>query len=395
MTAREAHREPALLPTTIVGSYPQPDWLIDRAGLAARLPPRVRARELWRVAPELLEAAQDDATRLAIADLESAGIDIVSDGEQRRESYSNRFATALDGVDSDNPGVAIDRTGHENPVPRVVGPIARRQPVEVRDVEFLRAHSNRRIKITLPGPFTMAQQVQDDFYGDPGELALAYAAAVNEEIRDLKAAGADVIQLDEPYLQARAEAARAYAIPAINRALAGIEGVTALHLCFGYAAIVHDRPSDGYAYLAELGDSLAGQISIETAQPRLDYGVLAELRGQGHHPRHARPRRRRDRDARDGRGADPRRSPSRPGGAPDDRPRLRHEVPAPRDGPRQAPRDGCGRRDRPRRARLEAQAKRISERIPSWASISSKPRLTSLSESVCETNGSTSISPAR
>ena len=280
MIAREAHREPALLPTTIVGSYPQPDWLIDRAGLAVRLPPRVRARELWRVAPELLEAAQDDATRLAIADLESAGIDIVSDGEQRRESYSNRFATALDGVDSDNPGVAIDRTGHENPVPRVVGPIARRQPVEVRDVEFLRAHSNRRIKITLPGPFTMAQQVQDDFYGDPGELALAYAAAVNEEIRDLKAAGADVIQLDEPYLQARAEAARAYAIPAINRALAGIEGVTALHLCFGYAAIVHDRPSDGYAYLAELGDSLAGQISIETAQPRLDYGVLAELAGK-------------------------------------------------------------------------------------------------------------------
>ena len=245
MIAREAHREPALLPTTIVGSYPQPDWLIDRAGLAVRLPPRVRARELWRVAPELLEAAQDDATRLAIADLEGAGIDIVSDGEQRRESYSNRFATALDGVDSDNPGVAIDRTGHENPVPRVVGPIARRHPVEVRDVEFLRAHSNRRIKITLPGPFTMAQQVQDDFYGDPGELALAYAAAVNEEIRDLKAAGADVIQLDEPYLQARAEAARAYAIPAINRALAGIEGVTALHLCFGYAAIVHDRPSVG------------------------------------------------------------------------------------------------------------------------------------------------------
>ena len=280
MAAREAHREPGLLPTTVVGSYPQPDWLIDRAGLAARLPPRVRARELWRVDPELLEEAQDDATRLAIAELESAGIDIVSDGEQRRESYSNRFATALAGVDSDNPGVAIDRTGHENPVPRVVGAIARRHPVEVRDVEFLRAHSNRRIKITLPGPFTMAQQVQDDFYGEPGELALAYAAAVNEEIRDLKAAGADVIQLDEPYLQARAEAAREYAIPAINRALAGIEGVTALHLCFGYAAIVHDRPRGGYAYLGELASSLAGQISIETAQPRLDYGVLGELAGK-------------------------------------------------------------------------------------------------------------------
>ena len=280
MASVPTHVPPDLLPTTVVGSYPQPDWLIDREGLSSRLPPRVRAHELWRVAPELLEQAQDDATRLAIADMEAAGIDIVSDGEQRRESYSNRFATALDGVDIDNPGVAIDRTGHENPVPRVVGPISRRHPVEVRDVEFLRAHSDRQIKITLPGPFTMSQQAQDDFYGDPAELALAYAAVVNEEARDLKAAGADVIQIDEPYLQARPEAAREYAIPAINRALTGIEGPTALHICFGYAAIVHNRPAGGYSYLGELGASDATQISIESAQPRLDYGVLAQLDGK-------------------------------------------------------------------------------------------------------------------
>jgi 5-methyltetrahydropteroyltriglutamate--homocysteine methyltransferase len=280
MAEGERRTPPVLLPTTVVGSYPQPDWLIDRERLSARLPPRVRALELWRVAPDLLEQAQDDATRLAIADMEAAGVDIVTDGEQRRESYSNRFATALDGVDIDNPGVAIDRTGHENPVPRVIGPIARRGPVEVRDVEFLRASSNRTIKITLPGPFTMSQQAQDDFYGDPAELALAYAAAVNDEARDLKAAGADVIQIDEPYLQARPEAAREYAIPAIDRALAGIDGATALHICFGYAAIVHNRPTSGYSYLAELGASAATQISIESAQPRLDYGVLAELDGK-------------------------------------------------------------------------------------------------------------------
>ncbi len=280
MAEAPRHIPPALLPTTVVGSYPQPDWLIDREGLSSRLPPRVRALELWRVAPELLEQAQDDATRLAIADMEAAGVDIVTDGEQRRESYSNRFATALDGVDIDNPGVAIDRTGHENPVPRVVGPISRRHPVEVRDVEFLRASSNRTIKITLPGPFTMSQQAQDDFYGDPAELALAYAAAVNDEARDLKAAGADIIQIDEPYLQARPEAAREYAIPAINRALAGIEGPTALHICFGYAAIVHNRPTSGYSYLGELGASDATQVSIESAQPKLDYGVLAELDGK-------------------------------------------------------------------------------------------------------------------
>jgi 5-methyltetrahydropteroyltriglutamate--homocysteine methyltransferase len=268
-----------VLETTVVGSYPQPDWLIDRARLGSRLPPRIRALELWRVDGEHLEGAQDDATRLAISDMERAGIDIVTDGEQRRESYSNRFATALDGVDIDNPGVALDRTGHENPVPRVVGPVARRHPVEVRDVEFLRAHATGRIKITLPGPFTMTQQAQNDYYDEPGELALAYAAAINEEARDLKAAGADVIQIDEPYLQARPEAAREYAIPAINRALEGIDGETALHTCFGYAAIVHDRPP-GYSYLGELGDANVAQVSLETAQPRLDYGVLRELDGK-------------------------------------------------------------------------------------------------------------------
>ena len=268
-----------MLETTVVGSYPQPDWLIDRARLGSRLPPRIRALELWRVDGEHLEEAQDDATRLAISDMERAGIDIVTDGEQRRESYSNRFATALDGVDIDNPGVALDRTGHENPVPRVVGPVARRHPVEVRDVEFLRAHATGRIKITLPGPFTMTQQAQNDYYDEPGELALAYAAAINAEARDLKAAGADVIQIDEPYLQARPEAAREYAIPAINRALEGIDGETALHTCFGYAAIVHDRPP-GYSYLGELGDANVAQVSLETAQPRLDYGVLRELDGK-------------------------------------------------------------------------------------------------------------------
>jgi 5-methyltetrahydropteroyltriglutamate--homocysteine methyltransferase len=268
-----------VLETTVVGSYPQPDWLIDRARLAARLPPRIRALELWRVDGDHLDQAQDDATRLAISDMERAGVDIVTDGEQRRESYSNRFATALDGVDIDDPGVALDRTGHENPVPRVVGPVVRRHPVEVRDVQFLRQHAKGRIKITLPGPFTMTQQAQNDYYDGPAELALAYAAAINEEARDLKAAGADVIQIDEPYLQARPEAAREYAIPAINRALEGIDGDTALHTCFGYAAIVHNRPA-GYSYLGELTEANVKQISLEAAQPRLDYGVLRELDGK-------------------------------------------------------------------------------------------------------------------
>jgi 5-methyltetrahydropteroyltriglutamate--homocysteine methyltransferase len=265
-----------LLPTTVVGSYPQPDWLIDRARLGSRLPPRVRARELWRVPEDLLEQAQDDATLIAIRDLERAGVDIVSDGEMRRESYSNRFATALEGVDLDNPGVAIDRTGHENPVPRVVGPIRRSRPVEVRDVEFLRANTERPIKITLPGPFTMAQQAQNDAYDDEAELALAYAEAVNEEARDLKAAGADVVQIDEPYLQARPEKARAYGVQAIDRALEGIEGDTALHICFGYGHIVKDKPA-GYSFLEELNACAARQISVEAAQPALDLSVLRGL----------------------------------------------------------------------------------------------------------------------
>jgi 5-methyltetrahydropteroyltriglutamate--homocysteine methyltransferase len=236
----------------------------------------VRARELWRVDERFLEQAQDDATLLAIRDMERAGIDVISDGEMRRESYSNRFATALEGVDLDNPGVALDRTGHENPVPRVVGPIRRTRPVEVRDVEFLRANTDRQIRITLPGPFTMAQQAQNDYYPDPESLVLAYAESVNDEARDLQAAGADVIQIDEPYLQARPEQAREYGLKAIARALDGIEVETALHICFGYGHIVRDKPA-GYSFLAELNESAADQISIETAQPRLDLSSLAAL----------------------------------------------------------------------------------------------------------------------
>jgi 5-methyltetrahydropteroyltriglutamate--homocysteine methyltransferase len=264
------------LVTTVVGSYPQPSWLIDRERLGARLPPRVRARELWRVPAEFLEEAQDDATRLAVSDMERAGVDVITDGEMRRESYSNRFATALDGVDLDNPGVAIDRTGHENPVPRVAGPIRRRAPVEVRDVEFLRSVTDRRIKITVPGPFTMSQQAQDDFYGDGRNLALAYAEAVNEELRDLKAAGADVVQIDEPYLQARPEAARECAVEAIDRALEGIDGETVLHTCFGYAHIVKTRLT-GYPFLRELNECAATHLSLEAAQPDLDPEVLREV----------------------------------------------------------------------------------------------------------------------
>jgi 5-methyltetrahydropteroyltriglutamate--homocysteine methyltransferase len=264
------------LTTTVVGSYPQPDWLIDRERLGARLPPRVRALELWRVDAPFLEQAQDDATRLAVQDMERAGVDVITDGEMRRESYSNRFATALEGVDLDNPGVALDRTGHENPVPRVVGPIRRTRPVEVGDVEFLRAITDRRIKITVPGPFTMTQQAQDDHYGGARSLALAYAAAVNEELRDLKAAGADVVQIDEPYLQARPEPAREYALEAINRALEGIEGDTVLHTCFGYAHIVKQRLT-GYPFLRELDECGATHISLEAAQPNLDPEVLRDL----------------------------------------------------------------------------------------------------------------------
>jgi 5-methyltetrahydropteroyltriglutamate--homocysteine methyltransferase len=264
------------LTTTVVGSYPQPDWLIDRERLGARLPPRVRARELWRVPEPFLEEAQDDATRLAVLDMERAGVDVVTDGEMRRESYSNRFATALDGVDLDNPGVALDRTGHENPVPRVVGPIRRKRPVEVRDVEFLRAITDRRIKITVPGPFTMTQQAQNDHYDDERSLALAYAEAVNEELLDLKAAGADLVQIDEPYLQARPEPARDYALEAIDRALEGIDGDTVLHTCFGYAHIVKERLT-GYPFLRELNGCAATHVSLEAAQPGLDPEVLRDL----------------------------------------------------------------------------------------------------------------------
>ena len=262
--------------TTVVGSYPQPGWLIDRDRLRERLPPRVRARELWRVPEPFLEEAQDDATRLAVADMERAGVDVVTDGEMRRESYSNRFATALEGIDLDRPGTALDRTGHENSVPRVVGAIRRRRPVEVRDVELLRSLTTRRIKITVPGPFTMTQQAQNDHYPDDCALALAYAEAVNEELRDLKTAGADVVQIDEPYLQARPEPAREYALEAIARALDGIEGDTVLHTCFGYAYVVKDKPN-GYPFLAELDRCAATHLSLEAAQPRLDPSVLREV----------------------------------------------------------------------------------------------------------------------
>ena len=265
-----------LLPTTLVGSYAQPDWLIDRAKLGGRFPPRVRAQELWRVADEWLEQAQDDATIHAIREQERAGLDIVTDGEMRRESYSNRFATALDGVDIDNPGTALDRSGHPNPVPRVVGKIRRRHAVQVRDVQFLRAHTDRQIKITVPGPFTMAQQAQNDFYDNEIDMAMDYAAAVNEEIRDMFAAGADVVQIDEPYMQARPEKAREFGVEVLNRALDGITGTTAVHICFGYAAVIHARPS-GYSFLPELCGCKAHQISIETAQSNLDCAVLDDL----------------------------------------------------------------------------------------------------------------------
>jgi 5-methyltetrahydropteroyltriglutamate--homocysteine methyltransferase len=265
------------LSTTLVGSYAQPNWLIDRDRLRERFPPRVRARELWRVDPAYLQEAQDDATLLALRDQERAGLDIVTDGEMRRESYSNRFATALEGVDVDNPGTALDRSGHPNPVPRVVGPIARPEPVQLRDLEFVKANTSRHVKMTVPGPFTMSQQAQNDFYETDEELALGYAAAINEEIADLVRAGADIVQLDEPYMQARPEAARRYGVKVVERALEGIGGsTTALHICFGYAAIIHERPS-GYSFLSELAGTSCEQISIETAQSKLDLEVLDNL----------------------------------------------------------------------------------------------------------------------
>jgi 5-methyltetrahydropteroyltriglutamate--homocysteine methyltransferase len=268
-----------LFPTTIVGSYPQPDWLIDRVKLAGRFPPRVRAKELWRVAEPHLQQAMDDATVLAIKAQEDAGLDIITDGEIRRESYSNRIATALEGVDIDNPGTALDRSGHPNPVPRIVGRIKRTRAIEVEDLLFLKKHTTRQVKITVPGPFTMLQQAQNDFYASEEEAAMDYAVAMNEEIKDLFAHGADVVQVDEPYLQARPEKARQYGIRALNRALEGVTGKTAVHICFGYAAIIHARPN-GYNFLPELASCSCQQISIETAQSNLDCSVLQSLPGK-------------------------------------------------------------------------------------------------------------------
>jgi 5-methyltetrahydropteroyltriglutamate--homocysteine methyltransferase len=274
----DAGSAPAL-PTTVVGSYPQPDWLVDRQLLSKGVP-RVRLQGMWRVPETWLEQAQDDATVVAIHDMERAGIHIITDGEIRRESYSNRFATALDGIDAENPGVIRNAAGQETVVPRVVGRIRRTRAVELRDMQFLRRHTDRLAKITLPGPFTLAQQARNEFYRDEEEMAMDFAAAVNAEARDLQDAGADVIQLDEPWLRNDPEAARRYAVPAINRALAGITVATALHLCFGYAAVVRRQKPTGYSFLPQLAESIAAQISIEAAQPRLDLGVLADLSGK-------------------------------------------------------------------------------------------------------------------
>ena len=267
------------LGTTVVGSYPQPDWLIDREALTRAGVPRVRHAELWRTPEEHLESAQDDATLLAIREMELAGVELITDGEIRRESYSNRFATALDGIDIENPGQVTGRSGQPTVVPRVVGPIKRNRPVQVRDVEFLRANTTHRIKVTVPGPFTMSQQAQNDYYPDRASLAMDYAVAVNQEVRALFEAGADVVQLDEPWLQAHAADARDFGIEAINKALEGMNGTTGLHLCFGYAAVVKNKPAE-YAFLAELEDCVADLISIESAQPDLDLSILAKLRSK-------------------------------------------------------------------------------------------------------------------
>ncbi len=268
-----------LLPTTVVGSYPQPDWLVDRALLQSMVP-RVRVQELWRIPEPHLAQAQDDATLVAVRDMERAGIDIITDGEIRRESYSNRFATALEGVDNDAPATITNRAGRTVKVPRVVGKITRRHAVEVADMAFLRRNTERKAKITLPGPFTMAQQAKNEFYRDDDEMVMDFAAAVNAEVHDLQAAGADVIQLDEPWLRNDPEAAKRIAVKAIDRALAGLSVPTVVHLCFGYAAVVHTRKPSGYSFLPQLADSAAAQISIEAAQPKLDLGILTELAGK-------------------------------------------------------------------------------------------------------------------
>lgn len=271
-----------LLPTDLVGSYAQPEWLIRRDLLAKSLPARVRRADLWSVSPDHLAEALDDAVRLAVHEQERAGIDIITDGEARRESYSNHLANALDGIDHEHPGQAIDRTGAPVAVPRVVGPIRRRGPVEVDAVRFLRAQTDRPIKVTIPGPFTMAQQAQDDYYGDRAALAMGYAAAVNEELLDLYAAGADIVQIDEPYLEARPEEGRAYAVRAIDRALQGAPGPTMLHICFGYGVHVREK-ANHYRFLGELADCTVTDLSIEAAQPKLDLGILADLRGKRIH----------------------------------------------------------------------------------------------------------------
>jgi 5-methyltetrahydropteroyltriglutamate--homocysteine methyltransferase len=269
-----------LLPTSLVGSYAQPDWLINRDMLAKQMPPRTRAEDLWRVAPQWLQDAQDDATIVAVRAQERAGIDIVTDGEIRRESYSNRFATALAGLDLDNPGEIISRSGHKVHVPRVVGDIKRMHPVQVRDMQFLRANTDRMVKITVPGPFTMSKQAVDEHYRDPEALAMGYAAAVNEEIKDLFAAGADVVQIDEPYMQANSDAAKKYGVKVLNRALEGVTGTTAVHICFGYGVLVAGRPAEGYSFLTEFTESTVKQISIETAQSKLDCSVLKNIPNQ-------------------------------------------------------------------------------------------------------------------
>ncbi len=268
-----------LLPTTVVGSYPQPDWLVDKNVLKAQTVPRVRVKQLWRVPEPHLEQAQDDATLIAIRDMERAGIDIITDGEMRRESYSNRFATALEGIDIDNPATVKNRAGVDTVMPRVVGKVRRTAPVEVRDMEFLRRNTDRKAKITLPGPFTMTQQAKNEHYKDQEELAMDFAAAVNEEARDLQKAGADVIQLDEPWLRNDPDAAKRFAVRAIDRALDGITVPTVVHLCFGYAFLVSNKPTS-YFFLSELADTKAQQISIESAQPKIDLGVLKDLSGK-------------------------------------------------------------------------------------------------------------------
>jgi 5-methyltetrahydropteroyltriglutamate--homocysteine methyltransferase len=268
-----------LFPTTLVGSYPQPEWLIDRDKLGKRFPPRLRAKELWRVPEPWLAQAQDDATILAIRAQEEAGLDIITDGETRRESYSNRFATALEGVDIDKPGEGLDRSGHPILLPRIAGKVRRVRPVEVEDLLFLKRHTTKKTKITVPGPFTMSEQAKNEFYQSGEEAAMDYAVAVNEEIKDLFAAGADIVQIDEPWMQARPEKARQYGLKALNRALEGIDGTTAVHICFGYAAVIHQKPS-GYSFLPEFAGCACQQVSIEAAQPNLDCSVLASLKNK-------------------------------------------------------------------------------------------------------------------